>query len=129
TLERQTVIDAEVELARRFDLIVPHDFLIGFNYRRKEALTQNFLGRFARENHFGLFVQDSIEPLDWLRIVGSLRVDRNPQLANLQFAPRGAVIMRLNENSAVRASIGSAFRTPTMSNAYVEIDTQPHAPM
>jgi len=50
-------------------------------------------------------------------------MDDNPLLAEPEFSPRGAIVIRPNDSSAIRLSVGSAFRSPTFLESYLDNDT------
>ena len=50
-----------------------------------------------------------------INLVASVRVDRHPLLDSPVFSPRGAAIFRVTPRQSLRASVGSAFRTPLLN--------------
>lgn len=113
----QDIFDVEADFAQEFDLLVPHNFHLGGGYRQKR-IKWNFLDDKHTEHHFSAFIQDTLKLADPLTLVASLRSDLHPLLDKPVVSPRGALIFRPTEGSAIRASFGTAFRTPTFLESY-----------
>lgn len=60
---------------------------------------------------------------DKLRIIGSLRMDKN-QNFEPQFSPRVSLAYNL-KNHNIRIGVQSAFRTPTLQNQFINLDLGP----
>ena len=116
----QGVFDVEAEFAQEFDLLVHHNLHIGAGYRRK-TITWDYLDAPHDQNHFAVFFQDAMDIVDWLSVVASFRVDFHPLLPDPVFSPRGAFIFHPTERSALRLSAGTAFRTPTFLESYLDL--------
>ena len=61
---------------------------------------------------------------DKFKIIGSLRVDKNSNF-KAQVSPRGSVVYTAtakNSDHTFRASVSSAFRTPTLQDQYLRLD-------
>jgi iron complex outermembrane receptor protein len=124
---RSNVIDVEAQLHRDFHLGVDHRLNAGLGYRFKNV-KWSWLDADHEEHHASLFLQDEAKVIDPLTVVFSLRMDRHPVLADREDAgffdrypvsPRGAVVWRVAEGQAVRATVGTAFRTPTFAENYL----------
>ncbi|MBC7171463.1 MAG: TonB-dependent receptor, partial [Polyangiaceae bacterium] len=118
TLENDT-IDVEGELAREFDLVVHHNLHVGAGYRYK-GIDWNLMPERRTEHHYSAFFQDTMRLADAVSLVAGFRVDRHPLLEQLQFSPRGALVFRPTEESAIRVSSGRAFRTQTFLESYLQ---------
>ncbi len=119
---RWNTFDIEGEFAREFHFLVDHNLHFGGSYRRK-SIQWGFLDRDRFENHGAIFFQDTLRLLDALIVVASFRLDFHPLLKAPVFSPRAAVVVRPTDGSAVRASVGTAFRTQTFLESYLSIRT------
>ena len=54
-----------------------------------------------------------------LRATGSLRLDKHPLIPDPVLSPRAALVLRVSEYSALRATIASAFRSPAFLESYL----------
>ncbi len=114
-------VDVEGEFAHEFHFLVDHNVHIGFNYRFK-AIDWEFLDSTHTENHLGVFFQDTAHIVRQLIAVASFRVDIHPLLNTPVFSPRGALVFRPSEGQAIRASVGTAFRTQTFLESYLNLN-------
>jgi outer membrane receptor protein involved in Fe transport len=119
--------DVEAELAQEFELLVHHNLHVGASYRRK-TVTWDYLARGYEQNHYALFLQDAMRITEWLSVVGSLRADFHPLLPDPVFSPRGAVVVHPTARSSIRASVGTAFRTPTFLESYLDLENPTPVP-
>ena len=117
---RWNTFDVEAELAREFHFLVDHNLHLGAAYRRKQ-IDWDFLDQEQFENHGAVFFQDSLTILRRLILVGSFRLDFHPLLSKPVFSPRGALVLRPTDGSALRASVGTAFRTQTFLESYLQL--------
>jgi iron complex outermembrane receptor protein len=113
-------VDVEAEFARQLELGVEHNLHVGAGYRLKQ-ITWGYLDEPHTENHYAIFFQDTLGILDPLSLVASFRVDFHPLLESPVFSPRGAMIVRPTDGSAIRGSVGTAFRTPTFLESYLSL--------
>ena len=114
-------VDVEGELAHEFHLLVDHNLHIGIAYRYK-TINWEFLDAPHQENHYGVYFQDTARIVEQLIAVASFRVDFHPLLPGPVFSPRGALVFRPSEGQAIRASVGTAFRTQTFLESYLDLD-------
>lgn len=126
TLDTST-LDAEALFSREFELLVPQNLQVGGSFRLKQV-DWNYLDRDRTERHFALFLQDTLQFTDWLRFQGSVRVDFHPLLETPPISPRGALIVRPDRDSAIRLAAGTAFRTPSFVESYVDFGVNFDAP-
>ena len=119
------VFDVELETSGAFETgAVAHRYALGVGYRYKRVSWGYLEGGGAPidENHYNAFVQDqaTIGPVN---LVGSLRVDKHP-LVDLSktISPRGAVVVRVAEQTTVRATGGTSFRAPSHMESYLDLD-------
>ncbi len=113
------VFDVDATLSRAFNLGFEHNFHLGANYRQKR-ISWNYLDQDHTENHYAVYIQDTMTVTDWLTVVGSFRADFHPLLDSPPKSARGAVIVKPTPNQAVRMSAGTAFRTPTFVESYFQ---------
>jgi iron complex outermembrane receptor protein len=97
-----------------------HELHAGLNYRLKQV-NWSYLDRERKENWIGAFVQDTIKLSSAVQFVASLRADHVPYLQRVVPAPRGALIVRPTERSAVRVSGSTAFRSPSFLESYLDL--------
>jgi outer membrane receptor protein involved in Fe transport len=115
-----STLDVELMFSQAFSFIVPHNLQVGGNYRRK-AVDWNYLDRPHTQDHFAVFLQDNLRITSWLSVQGSIRADFHPLLDSPPISPRAAVIVRPSQDSAVRLSAGTAFRTPSFLESYINV--------
>ena len=122
------VVDVEAQSYREVNLGITQRFNIGAGYRLKRA-RWDWLGSEPDEHHVSLFFQDEALLLDNLHAIFSLRIDRHPLLAAIDgaaftdryaFSPRGSLVWRVVPDGSLHATIGTAFRTPTFLESYVD---------
>lgn len=117
----QNVVDVEMELSRKLDLLVPHTAAVGVGYRFKSIEHWSWLDADHTQNHFSAYLRDILQIADPLRVQLSFRADRHPLLENVQLSPHGALVIRPTEGSAIHASVGTAFRAPTFLESYLDL--------
>ena len=117
----QDVFDVELEYARELDLGVPQNVAIGVGYRFKSIQGWAWLDDDHTQHHLSAYLQDILQVADPLRVQLSVRADRHPLLAGVQLSPRGSIVYRPTEGSAVRGTVGYAFRSPTFLESYLEL--------
>lgn len=113
------VVSFEPIFHPRFELGGEHRLVLGGEYRFK-AIQWNWISGDQTEHHFAAYFQDQwrLAP-DW-SVVLSGRLDLHPLIGPLG-SPRLAVIHQLGEGQALRLSVGTAFRVPTMAETYLEL--------
>lgn len=112
------VLDIETEYDATFDWPIPHHLNVGLGYRFK-SIHWDWLDSDHEEHHASLFLQDTMHFGDMLRITASTRIDKHPLIDLPVLSPRGAVVVRLSEESALRATVGTAFRSPAFLESYL----------
>ncbi len=121
----ENVIDGELQYKGTIDLgsHVKDDLRIGVEYRYKEV-DWTYLDRTRFENHESIFVHDELKLGGAVALVGDYRADYVPYLSQLVSSPRGAILYHPSKTSTVRASVGTAFRTPTFLESYLSLPLQ-----
>lgn len=123
------VVDVEVSSYREVDFGVRQRLNLGASFRWKSS-RWSWLGSDPEEHHAAVFAQDEALLTDDLRAIVSLRLDRHPLLAAIEDAaftdryaisPRAALVWRVADGHAIRATAGTAFRTPTFLESYLSI--------
>jgi iron complex outermembrane receptor protein len=123
---QQDVVDVDVQYALRSRFgAVQNTLQVGLNYRMKH-ISWNYLDQDHTLHHGALYLQDTLRLSDRFSAVASIRMDRHPVLPGPVFSPRGSLIFRPTEGRAIRVSGGTAFRTPTMMELYLQF--QNHVP-
>ena len=102
-----------------FELGGRHALVIGGEYRFK-YIEWDYLVDQQQEDHFALFFQDIWSISDSFSINVSARLDLHPLIGPLG-SPRVAFIYKPSPNQALRLSVGTAFRQPTMAETYLEL--------
>jgi iron complex outermembrane receptor protein len=124
---RNDVVDTEVESPLSFKTgIVDHTLNLGLGWRHERFQLGYLEGGFDTpysEEHFAFFLNEAAK-IEKTTVVASLRVDRHPNIADLSktISPRGALIYRLFEKTALRATAGTAFRSPNPIENYMRFD-------
>jgi iron complex outermembrane receptor protein len=122
------VVDTEIESFREVDLGVVQRINFGASYRFKST-RWNWLGSDPDEHHVSAFFQDEALLAEDVRGILSFRFDRHPLLASIDdaaftdrfaFSPRAAVVWRAVPEGSLHATVGTAFRTPTFLESYID---------
>lgn len=120
------VVDVELERPVAFETgPVHHQLNVGAGYRFKSIRSGLLVGGFDTpylEHHLKAFVneQASMGPLS---LVGSLRVDRHPLIdVTKTTSPRTSLLLRVQRDTSVRLTAGSAYRAPTAMESYLDLD-------
>ncbi|MDF1563992.1 MAG: TonB-dependent receptor [Deltaproteobacteria bacterium] len=116
-------VDAEVVLARSFHLLLPHELVVGAGYRFK-SIVMSWLDDDHLEHHLSAFLEDALVLHPRLRLTLSGRLDHHPLLEQPQLSPRAALNWRFTDTQALRLSAGSAFRSPTFVESYLDFANQ-----
>jgi iron complex outermembrane receptor protein len=100
---------------------VVNELHAGVNYRLKEV-SWSYLDRERKENWIGAFLQDTARVSKSFQVVASLRADYVPFLDRVVPAPRGSIIYKPTDLSAVRLSGATAFRSPSFLESYLNLE-------
>ncbi|MGH7329474.1 MAG: TonB-dependent receptor plug domain-containing protein, partial [Polyangiaceae bacterium] len=119
------VLDGEGQYVGQFETgkNINHDLHVGISYRLKQV-SWTYLDENRYENHEAFFVHDEVKLGKYVAVVGDYRLDYDPYLEKPVMSPRGAVLVHPTTQSTVRASIATAFRTPTFLESYLQIPVQ-----
>lgn len=110
--------DVEARFNRTFDTgPLNHNLTFGAGYRLKTVEWDLFLEDYS-ENHYQFFFQDAIRITSALQLVGGFRMDKHPLINDPVWSPRAAIVLRPNDQMAIRASGSSAFRTFSFIESY-----------
>jgi iron complex outermembrane receptor protein len=122
TFDSDTV-DVELEANAGFKTgAIAHRLNAGVGYRYK-SITWGYinLGEPLFEHHFSAFLQEQAK-VGPLTVVGSLRADRTPLVPVEQtLSPRGAAILRVADQTSVRLTGGTSYRSPTFIESYIDL--------
>ena len=102
-----------------FKLFGQHQLVLGAEYRFK-FIDWNYLNDEQSENHFAGFFQDTWRVTETLSVILSGRLDLHPLIGPLG-SPRVAAIYKPTPNQAIRLTVGTAFRQPTMAETYLNL--------
>ena len=124
----QHAFETDVELFGSFDLPdgLTHNLLGGVNYRLKSIDWNYLIDDPPIEHHVGAFLQDGLSFAERYAVVVSGRVDYVPALETVIPSGRATFVVKPGESKrqAIRASIGTAFRTPTFLESYLDVPIQ-----
>ncbi|MEQ9319419.1 MAG: TonB-dependent receptor [Polyangiaceae bacterium] len=103
-----------------------HALLGGVNYQLKKIDWNYLIDEPPFENHVGVFAQDALSFADHYSVVLSGRLDYVPVLETVVPSGRAAFLVRpgSTKRQLIRASVGTAFRTPTFLESYLDIPIQ-----
>lgn len=113
------LVSVEPVFRPEFELLGKHHLVLGGEYRYKQ-IEWDYLKGPQQENHFAVFLQDAYSPVDLFTAIFSARLDLHPLIGPL-FSPRIATIFKLTDEQAIRLSLGTAFRQPTMAETYLDL--------
>ncbi|MEO8876145.1 MAG: TonB-dependent receptor, partial [Polyangiaceae bacterium] len=119
------VLDGEAQYVGQFETGkgIVHDLHAGISYRLKQV-SWTYLDGIHDENHEAFFLHDEVKIGKYVAVVGDYRLDYDPYLGRPVMSPRGAVLVHPTEKSTIRASVATAFRTPTFLESYLQIPVQ-----
>ncbi|MCC6523579.1 MAG: TonB-dependent receptor [Polyangiaceae bacterium] len=124
----QHSFETDIELKPEFDFSedVHNRLITGVSYRLKNIAWSYLVEEPPVEHHGALFLQDTIEFGDRFTTVVSGRVDYVPTIKRVVPSARLALIGKPTESKrqAIRASVATAFRSPTFLEAYLELPIQ-----
>jgi iron complex outermembrane receptor protein len=113
------VISVEPVLRPTLSFLGEHSFVLGGEYRHK-YIDWNYIDQSHTEEHFALFAQDSWAISPSLMTIISGRLDLHPLLGPLG-SPRIAFIFKPGPRQAIRLSLGTAYRQPTLAETYLNL--------
>jgi iron complex outermembrane receptor protein len=116
---RSEVLDVEAEYGGTVTLGVRHDINAGAGYRLK-TISWNYLDGPHVEQHLNGFVEDRLTLHPTVAAVLGFRFDQHP-LVGFTPSPRAALILKPSPRQALRISFGTAFRTPTFLESYLDL--------
>jgi iron complex outermembrane receptor protein len=119
------VVDGEVRFADQFSTGrgVDHHLQLGAEYRLK-AVQWTYQGQNEVEHHGGLFLHDEVDLGKRVAVIGDYRADYVPHLDRVVQSARGSLLVHPSKQSTIRGIIGTAFRTPTFLESYLDIPFQ-----
>jgi outer membrane receptor for ferrienterochelin and colicin len=123
----QHSFETDVELGGTVDWPegVSQALLGGVGYRLKSIDWNYLVDEPPIEHHVGVFAQDALTFLENYTFVASGRLDYVPALETVIPSGRATFIAKPgSKNHAIRASVGTAFRTPTFLESYLDIPIQ-----
>ena len=115
------IVDTELSFNRDVELGIDQNIAIGVGHRFK-TVTWNWLDDQNTEQHFFAYLQDALQLHRTLRLTLSLRLDRHPLLDRVQLSPRGSLVFRFIEGNALRLTAGTAFRSPSFVESYLDFE-------
>jgi iron complex outermembrane receptor protein len=118
----RAVVDAvQTDLQHSLTLGEQHILTGGFSYRYDKGDAPVLIGPDAVQQHqVAGFLQDEFSPHPTLTITGGLRVDSHPD-AGVNISPRASVVYAPSEQHSFRASLGTAFRNPSIIDGYLSV--------
>ncbi len=120
-----------VEGQYNWDFVKWLDIITGASYRiympnSRGTIFEDTSGKSLRVHEVGAYLQATKRLLknDALKIIGSMRVDKNSNF-KAQVSPRGTIVYTYTaakSDHTFRAGVTSAFRTPTLQDQYLYLD-------
>ncbi len=114
-----------------WDFVKWLDIITGASYRiympnSRGTIFEDTAGKVLRVHEVGAYLQATKRLLrnDALKLIGSIRVDKNSNY-KAQVSPRGSIVYTYTAGKSdhtFRASVTSAFRTPTLQDQYLYLD-------
>ncbi len=114
-----------------WDFVKWLDIITGASYRiympnSHGTIFEDTAGKVLRVHEVGAYLQATKRLLkdESLKIIGSIRVDKNSNY-KAQLSPRGSIVYTYTgkkSDHTFRASVTSAFRTPTLQDQYLYLD-------
>ncbi|MCO4768488.1 MAG: TonB-dependent receptor [Deltaproteobacteria bacterium] len=98
---------------------VRHDLSAGAGYRLK-TINWDYLDENHLEQHLNGFVEDRITFVPQVVAVLGFRFDQHP-LVGFTPSPRATVLLKPTGGQSLRVSAGTAFRTPTFLESYLDL--------
>ncbi len=99
---------------------VRHDLAAGAGYRLK-TIDWDWLPEAQVEQHLKGFVEDRITFVPQFATVLGFRFDHHP-LVGFTPSPRVAFLIKPSARQSLRLSVGTAFRTPTFLESYLDLE-------
>jgi outer membrane receptor for ferrienterochelin and colicin len=109
-------VEQTVPAGRRNSLVV------GGSHRENTVRSRLFGPDRKEQELWALFLEDRWSPAPKLDVTASARFDHHPFAGNV-LSPRGSVVFQPGPQHVLRASAGSAFRNPTLTENYVLFQT------
>lgn len=125
---KQQVLDTNIELSDSF--LGPFNWrqnvIGGVRYRLKKVDWNYLIDPLAPEHHVGAFVQDALRFGERLGVTASARVDFVPSLSTVVPSARMTFLAQPDAQGrqALKASVATAFRSPTFLEAYLDLPVQ-----
>lgn len=120
-----------VEGQYNWDFVKWLDIITGASYRiympnSRGTIFNDTAGTKIRVHEVGAYLQATKRLLkdDALKLIGSIRVDKNSNF-KAQLSPRASIVYTykaIGSDHTFRASVTSAFRTPTLQDLYLNLD-------
>lgn len=120
-----------VEGQYNWDFVKWLDIITGASYRiympsSRGTIFEDTAGKVIRVHEVGAYLQATKRLLkdDALKLIGSVRVDKNSNF-KAQVSPRASIVYTYTgakSDHTFRASVTSAFRTPTLQDQYLRLD-------
>jgi iron complex outermembrane receptor protein len=119
------VIDGDVQGIVKFETGkgIEHDLRAGVEYRYK-SVDWTYITNFYDENHESFTAQDAVKLGRYVGLTGNARVDYDPYLERFIGSPHGTLLVHPTKRSTIRGIVGTAFRTPTFLEEYLNLSQQ-----
>lgn len=104
------------------------EFLAGTSFRRNKLNSGGTIFDDANSpiyvDEYGAYAQLGKKFFDRLKLVGSVRYDKNENFDG-RFTPRISGVYTVAENNNIRLSYQTGFRNPTNQNQYIDLEVRP----
>ncbi|MBW7996456.1 MAG: TonB-dependent receptor [Candidatus Glassbacteria bacterium] len=110
----------DIEAQQTLELANKHVLVVGGTYRYN-TIESNIIDTNHDQNLLAAYFQDEYRPIPEVSLLGGARIDHHP-LVGTSFSPRGSIIYAPTSRHTFRTSVGRAFRNPSFTDSYFELD-------
>ncbi len=110
----------DLEAQHKVDLGLTHTFIYGTTYRFN-TIESSLIDTEHKQNLIAGYFQDEYRPVPEVSLLAGVRVDRHP-LVGVNFSPRGSMIYAPTPSHTLRVSVGRAFRNPSFTDSYIQVE-------
>lgn len=109
----------KLELQTNYALFHTNYLTFGVGFITEKAKSIRIFGGKETNKQFYSYLQDDIQLLEKLNIIGSLRYDNHSDYSS-QISPKLSISYQLTSNFILRGSIGTGFKAPNFEELYLD---------
>ncbi len=109
----------KLELQSNYALSPNNYLTFGVGYLTEQAKSIRIYGGKETNKQFFSYIQDDIQPLEKLNLIGSLRYDNHSDYSS-QISPKFSFSYQFTPNFVLRGSIGTGFKAPNFEELYLD---------